>query len=96
MCQFSTVVENVTPVAEESAGSKAWEVVSSDPLNGERRELFDAVLVCSGFVSVHPLRVIYAANRSDCILCLNVCAFCSLWADQIDLRVCFPGHVVSD
>ncbi|XP_075888161.1 uncharacterized protein LOC142892028 isoform X2 [Nelusetta ayraudi] len=49
--KFSTVVENVTPVVEEAEGRKVWEVVSSDPLNRQKRELFDAVFVCSGHYS---------------------------------------------
>lgn len=48
LCQFSTVVENVTPVAEKSGGKKLWEVATCDSLNGHKRELFDAVFVCSG------------------------------------------------
>lgn len=38
----------MTPVVEEAEGRKVWEVVSSDPLNRQKRELFDAVFVCSG------------------------------------------------
>lgn len=48
ICQFSTVVENVTPVTEETEGRKLWEVVTSHPLNGHKRELFDSVFVCAG------------------------------------------------